>query len=121
MKIKTIASAMLVAGLSILTIACSQTSVEETKLRTEIAQKIMIDLRYYCEEETRAAYCRKPLTQLPESIAKVISNSNIGGIILFASGSGYLLPPIQRVLASHVENSAHPLFSSTLSYFSYWE
>ena len=84
MKIKSIRSAMLAAGLSILATACSQTSIEDTRLRTEIAQKIMIDLRYYCEEETSEEYCRTPLTQLPDSIAKVISDSNIGGIILFA-------------------------------------
>ncbi len=89
MKIKTISSAILAAGLSMLTIACSQIntdkiSVEETKLRTEIAQKIMIDLRYYCEGGTSGKYCREPLTKLPDSLAKVISDSNIGGIILFA-------------------------------------
>ncbi|WP_019029630.1 glycoside hydrolase family 3 N-terminal domain-containing protein [Colwellia piezophila] len=84
MKIKSIRSAILAAGLTMLTTACSQTSIEEKKLRTEIAQKIMIDIRYYCEEETSEVYCRTPLTQLPESIAKVISNSNIGGIILFS-------------------------------------
>jgi len=84
MKFKSISSAIVVVGISMLTTACSQTSIEDTRLRTEIAQKIMIDLRYYCEEGTSEQYCREPLTQLPESIAKVISDSNIGGIILFA-------------------------------------
>jgi len=80
---KSIYSAMLMAGLSVLA-ACSQTSIEDTKLRTEIAQKIMIDLRYYCEDGTSEQYCREPLTELPESVAKLISESNLGGIILFA-------------------------------------
>ncbi len=53
-------------------------------LQTEIAQKIMIDLRYYSEQITVDNDSRTPLTKLPKDIANLISESNLGGVILFA-------------------------------------
>ncbi|WP_409574585.1 glycoside hydrolase family 3 protein [Thalassotalea sp. PS06] len=58
-------------------------------LRVALAQKIMLDLRYYCQPDQLITYqnkqvCRTPLTELPEELATMITDSNIGGIILFA-------------------------------------
>ncbi|TLU67416.1 glycoside hydrolase family 3 protein [Thalassotalea litorea] len=49
----------------------------------------MLDLRYYCQPEQLIQYrneqvCRTPMTELPEELAAMIQDSNVGGIILFA-------------------------------------
>lgn len=52
-------------------------------LRDKIAQKLMIDMRYYCDDVT-VKTCRTPVTELPPELADVITDNNLGGIILFA-------------------------------------
>lgn len=44
----------------------------------------MIDLRYYSEQESNKEQSRSPLTELPNSIAKIIKESELGGVILFS-------------------------------------
>ncbi|MBV2130533.1 glycoside hydrolase family 3 protein [Rheinheimera sp. SM2107] len=53
-------------------------------VRQMLGQKLMLDLRYYCSEPTAAGKCRTPLTSLPPELAKLISQYDIGGVILFA-------------------------------------
>lgn len=60
-------------------------------LRQKIAQKLMLDIRYYCADTLRAeaeasgtAQCNQPVTALPSDLRALISDSDIGGIILFA-------------------------------------
>lgn len=66
---------------------------ETLSLREKIAQKIMLDIRYYCPEGSEAAAveeggeppeCRQPVTKLPPALERLITRSGIGGIILFA-------------------------------------
>ncbi|WP_299269360.1 glycoside hydrolase family 3 protein [uncultured Psychrosphaera sp.] len=57
-------------------------------IKLALAQKIMLDLRYYCPdrvEETNPNInpCKTPMTKLPPELANMITNSNLGGIILF--------------------------------------
>lgn len=60
-------------------------SVPDATLRQQLAQKLMLDFRFYCQPgEQKYKYCRKPLTQLPTEIADLITNSDLGGVILFA-------------------------------------
>ncbi|WGL16300.1 glycoside hydrolase family 3 protein [Microbulbifer bruguierae] len=63
----------------------------ELSLRQKIAQKLMLDVRYYCSDEQRqtpddgaAPRCETPVTVLPDDLRKMISESDVGGIILFA-------------------------------------
>jgi beta-N-acetylhexosaminidase len=75
-------------GLMLLT-ACSgtgktMTENEESELRRAIAQKIVIDLRYFCEQQPVDPPCKKPMTTLPPQLTELISNTGIGGVILFA-------------------------------------
>jgi beta-N-acetylhexosaminidase len=51
-------------------------------LRALIGQKLMLDFRYYCEQPTIA--CRTPMTSLPNEVAALIREQNIGGVILFS-------------------------------------
>ncbi|WP_077402192.1 glycoside hydrolase family 3 N-terminal domain-containing protein [Microbulbifer agarilyticus] len=60
-------------------------------LRQKIAQKLMLDIRYFCPDMQRpeegqggAAHCAQPVTSLPSELATLISESDLGGIILFA-------------------------------------
>ncbi len=53
-------------------------------LKQQLGQKLMLDLRYYCEQDTGEQKCRTPVTRLPADLANIISKHNIGGVILFA-------------------------------------
>ncbi len=57
-----------------------------TDLSFAIAQKLMIDLRYYCPQQqgdsTKACY--KPLTELPPELKEMIRSTAVGGVILFS-------------------------------------
>ena len=57
---------------------------EPVPLRTVLAQKIMLDLRYYCDEPMPAGHCRTPMTELPPELAELIRGSELGGVIHFA-------------------------------------
>lgn len=52
-------------------------------LREQIAQKFIIDLRYYCEHSCEHS-CRTPVTELPTALANVITETSLGGVILFS-------------------------------------
>lgn len=69
--------------------SCSPVSQPDAKLsdaqlRDDLAQKIMIDLRYYCEQAPEKGFCRTPMTELPEDLASLIRDTGVGGVILFA-------------------------------------
>lgn len=49
-----------------------------------LGQKLMLDLRYYCEEPVAPGKCRTPMTSLPPDLAKLLTDYQIGGVILFA-------------------------------------
>lgn len=49
-----------------------------------LGQKLMLDLRYYCEEPTEAGKCRTPMTTLPPALVDLLVKYQIGGVILFA-------------------------------------
>ncbi|KZN69833.1 glycoside hydrolase family 3 protein [Pseudoalteromonas luteoviolacea] len=55
----------------------------QPSLREMIGQKLMLDFRYFCETGD-ASKCRKPMTQLPPSLQKLLQTYQIGGVILFA-------------------------------------
>jgi beta-N-acetylhexosaminidase len=63
---------------------------ERTEIAQKIAQKIMLDIRYYCPELTEHVVfdndnkCVSPVTTLPDGLAKLITDTSLGSIILFA-------------------------------------
>ncbi|HEY8569690.1 MAG TPA: glycoside hydrolase family 3 N-terminal domain-containing protein [Microbulbifer sp.] len=66
-------------------------SGEILDLRQKIAQKLMLDIRYYCPDMRRPTpgdagnlHCNQPVTELPGALAEMIRRNDIGGIILFA-------------------------------------
>ncbi len=59
-----------------------------TEFEKQIAQKLVLDIRYFCssslkkQEENQP--CLQAVTQLPEMLADMVTNTNIGGVVLFA-------------------------------------
>ena len=49
-----------------------------------LGQKIILDFRYFCEDNTPSSRCRTPMTVIPPSLLNVLSTHNIGGVILFS-------------------------------------
>lgn len=94
----------------------TSTNTSDVDLRVALAQKIMIDLRYYCPTNKKGQTCTKPLTKLPPELATMVSNTNLGGIILFSDN---LIEPKQITqltydlqLAAKNSRSKIPLFIS---------
>ena len=95
MKKSILYSSMLITGFTLM--SCN-TTINSTfnnflaennnvSLKVQIAQKIMIDLRYYCDQdivENSKKHCNKPVTKLPSDLAKIITDTNIAGVILFS-------------------------------------
>ena len=98
-------------------------------IKQKIAQKIMLDLRYYCPDmkkenqdeiiplenqvegyqtngmlEQDKNNCKTPLTKLPKELAEMIKTTSLGGVILFADN---LVDPSQIIqLTSDLQNAA---------------
>lgn len=114
---------ILFVAASLLFIFATNLSAETEDLDFAIAQKIMLDLRYYCPELennspelTQGNKCYKPLTKLPNELKQMITMTGLGGVILFADN---LVTPEQiKQLTDDLQQagSAHkyqqPLFIS---------
>jgi len=61
-----------------------------TEFEQQVAQRMSLDIRYFCTDINgkpsvpTSKHCRQALTELPEELAQLISNTNVGGIVLFA-------------------------------------
>ncbi|APD85021.1 beta-hexosaminidase [Alteromonas sp. Mex14] len=53
-------------------------------VKNMLGQKIILDFRYFCEDNTPSSRCRTPMTVIPPSLLNVLSMHNIGGVILFS-------------------------------------
>ena len=53
-------------------------------VKNMLGQKIILDFRYFCEDNTPSSRCRTPMTVIPPSLLNVLSTHNIGGVILFS-------------------------------------
>lgn len=51
----------------------------------------MIDIRYFCDEGTDAKRCRTPVTSLPQDISALITDSALGGVVLFRENADTVL------------------------------
>ncbi|MBU2923143.1 glycoside hydrolase family 3 protein [Colwellia sp. 1_MG-2023] len=61
-----------------------------TEIAQKIAQKLMLDIRYYCPELTEHVVftgdnqCVTPVTTLSKDLAELITDTSLGSVILFA-------------------------------------
>lgn len=98
-------------------------TAEHLKLENQLAQKIMLDLRFYCpdisEDEAKAEgfQCKNPMTKLPKILAELITDTSLGSVILFAENikSVEQTVTLTRDLqnAALLSNVGQPLFIST--------
>ena len=58
--------------------------VELQKAKLMLGQKMILDFRYFCQDETPANHCRTPVTSMPQPLLNLLGSENIGGVILFS-------------------------------------
>ncbi|MEW5248786.1 glycoside hydrolase family 3 protein [Microbulbifer sp. 2201CG32-9] len=94
---RSLISSVCIALVVVLT-GCGERSEEAgaaLSLREKVAQKLMLDIRYYCgargqpDRSLEAAGasqpgCKRPVTVLPEDLRELVTGSALGGIVLFA-------------------------------------
>lgn len=61
----------------------SQSVFDTLSLEQKVAQKLMIDVRYFCQE-SKGELCETAVTCLPEALHSLIKETSLGGVILFA-------------------------------------
>ena len=64
--------------------SCATNKPIDPQLNHLIAQKLMLDLRYFCPTRAVDENCTQAMTKLTPELSKMISESGIGGVILFA-------------------------------------
>ncbi len=64
--------------------AAMPVKLPNASVKQMLGQKLMLDLRYYCDSTPLKGQCRTPMTTLPPELAALIRDHAIGGVILFA-------------------------------------
>ncbi len=70
---------------------------EHSSFRQQLGQKLILDIRYFCESLPANGQCREPVTELPEVLANMLVEYNIGGVILFAEN----LESVEQIVTSN--------------------
>lgn len=82
-------------------------------IKTALAQKMMLDFRFYCEQQKKK-HCTEPLVTLNPKIKRFIKESDIGGVILFSENiqntQQVILLNQEFQLAASQSKSSVPLF-----------
>jgi len=88
-----------------------------TDFERKIAQKMAIDIRYFCKQATAAGQnCLQAVTKLPAELADLIEETSLGGVVLFAENLlsteqvVHLTNDLQK--AALASRSGKPLFIS---------
>ena len=56
-----------------------------TDFELKIAQKMSLDIRYFCHEKPKKGFlCKNSVTELPTLLADMLSETNVSGVVLFA-------------------------------------
>ena len=69
-------------------ISCTSKPSIDPKIEALVAQKLMLDIRYFCDEselDATTQRCTTPVTALPDDLKEMIADTGVGGIILFAN------------------------------------
>lgn len=113
-----------IATIALLIIYLGWQSVsDQLSLEQKIAQKLMIDVRYFCQESKPVSSsdhspvpCRSAVTRLPDELHTLIKDTSLGGVILFAEN----LQTVEQIIdltqqlqdAALQSAAARPLFIS---------
>lgn len=79
----------LVSGLLLLLLVCGSwlwlQQQQEQQIRIWLGQKLMLDLRHFCQtEQTAAQPCQHTVTELPALWREKLEEFHLGGVVLFA-------------------------------------
>ncbi|MDP5030756.1 MAG: glycoside hydrolase family 3 protein, partial [Paraglaciecola sp.] len=75
---------VLVISALLTTISCAVKPSADMQLRQLVAQKLMLDFRYFCKDDRPEQNCTTALTSLAPELADLITDTGIGGVVLFA-------------------------------------
>lgn len=81
---RIVKSAMVALAFSFSFLSVCQAQDTTPSLRQQLGQKLILDIRFYCDTLPDNSQCREPVTRLPDELATMLINENIGGVILFA-------------------------------------
>jgi len=92
---KKVLAVYILFGFFLLTLSsCSNISTEDdnqatrlmfTDFERKIAQKMALDIRYFCSEAPiKGEHCQQGVTKLPTALADLIQATDIGAVVLFA-------------------------------------
>jgi beta-N-acetylhexosaminidase len=96
----------------------SLSTVELSDFEKQIAAKMALDIRYFCSKKLRdkTDNCIQPVTELPNALASMITETGLGSVVLFAENLESTPQIIQLTrdlqTAALKSNSAKPLIIS---------
>lgn len=90
--------------------SCSIKPSDDPELNKMIGQKLMLDIRYFCDKDTEAENCRKTVTELPQALSNMIATTGIGGVIMFAENleSPEQILELNYALQQAARKAGHP-------------
>lgn len=94
----------------LLNTSCATKTPETLALNKLVAQKLIIDLRYFCEQPEPRKHCTQPVTELLQPLVTLIADTGIGGVLLFAENLENI-PQILRLnyaLQQAAKAAGHP-------------
>jgi beta-N-acetylhexosaminidase len=97
-------------GFILFTGSCATLKPLDPMLQQMVAQKLMIDIRYFCVEHTDDKQCITPVKKLPEELSQLIADTGIGGVILFAENLQNIpqMVSLNKELQSAASSKGHP-------------
>ncbi len=58
--------------------------IQLTEQELQVAQRLMISIRYFCEQPIEGENCLQPVTHLPTELVRLIEQTSVAGVVLFA-------------------------------------
>lgn len=59
-------------------------NIQLTEQELQVAQRLMISIRYFCQQQVEGNNCLQPVTNLPPELARLIEQTSVAGVVLFA-------------------------------------
>lgn len=84
---RVVQTVICVSGFAVLNGCAMPPDSDTQQIRRDLAQKFMLDFRYFCEGSAKR--CREPMTVLPPQLSELVSETGLGGVILFSENLAY--------------------------------
>lgn len=91
-------------------LSCATRYQPDEKLEALIAQKLVLDIRYFCPVRQAGKRCTEAVTTLPPALDTMLSETGIGGVILFAENlqDTRQILDLNRTLQQAAHSGGHP-------------